>query len=67
MPRTLVWMKTDSYQGYGCSACLWAFKPAGPPVGNTLEEIKRLYEAQRDKEFAVHVCIERPKDKTKNP
>ena len=36
------------------------FKPTGPFVGNTLDEMMRKYKAQRDKEFAAHVCTETP-------
>ena len=67
MPRKLVRIKTENFEGYGCSECPWAFNPAGALVGESLEEMTRLSEVQRDKEFAVHVCIERPKDKIKNP
>jgi len=30
------------------------FKPASALVGGSLDE---MYEAQRDKEFAAHVCV----------
>jgi len=28
-------------------------------MGASLDEMKRKYEAQRDKEFAAHVCVTR--------
>jgi hypothetical protein len=57
MPRKLVWIENRSFQGYGCSECNWKFKPANALVGGSLDEMKQRYEAQRDKEFAAHVCV----------
>ena len=37
------------------------FTASGPLVGNTIEEMKRQYESQRDTEFAAHVCAEHPR------
>jgi hypothetical protein len=37
------------------------FNPAGAPAGESLDEMKQKYEAQRDKEFAAHVCAEYPR------
>ena len=37
------------------------FKPASALVGGSLDEMKRRYEAQRDKEFAAHVCVKPPR------
>jgi hypothetical protein len=45
-------------RGYGCSECGWVFTASGPLVGETLDEMKRLYESQRDKEFAAHICTQ---------
>jgi hypothetical protein len=60
MPRKLVWVtKGDNFQGFGCSECNWVFKSLGRFVGDSLDEMKRKYEDQRDKEFAAHVCAER--------
>jgi len=61
MPRKVVWIENQNRQGFGCSACDWVFKPAGALVGESLDEMKQKYEAQRDKEFAVHVCVKHPK------
>jgi hypothetical protein len=56
MSRKLVQIKNENFQGFGCSECNWVFNPSGPVVGASLDEMKRKYEAQRDKEFAAHVC-----------
>jgi hypothetical protein len=61
MPRELVWIERQNIQGFGCSHCDWVFNPADALVGESLEEMKRRYEAQRDKEFAAHVCAEHPR------
>jgi hypothetical protein len=66
MPRTLVW--NDTLQGFGCSECGWMFRPTGPLVAKSLNEMKADYEAQRDKEFANHVCqARRPVSVRKTP
>jgi len=64
--RELDWVKRKDFQGWVCSECAWAFKPSGPLVGTSIDEMKRHYEQQRDKEFASHVCAEHPRA-TKNP
>jgi hypothetical protein len=61
MPRRLVWIKNEAFQGFGCSECRWVFNPAGPLVGKSLDKMKLDYEADRDKEFATHVCASFPK------
>jgi hypothetical protein len=61
MPRELVWIEHQNLQGFSCSQCNWVFSPSGALVGESLEEMKRRYEAQRDKEFAAHVCAEHPR------
>jgi len=61
MPRELVWVEYQNLQGFGCSQCNWVFNPAGALVGESLQEMKQRYEAQRDKEFAAHVCAEHPR------
>jgi hypothetical protein len=67
MSRKLVWIENQNFQGFGCSECSWVFKPSGAYVGGSLDEMKQKYEAQRDKEFAAHVCAKhtratRPRD-----
>ena len=61
MLRKLIWIEKPSFQGCACSECGWVFKPAGPPVGNSLDEMKEIYKRLRDKEFASHVCTEYPR------
>jgi len=61
MPRKLVWIERQNLQGFGCSECNWVFNPSGALVGESLDEMKQKYEAQRDKEFAAHVCAELPR------
>ena len=62
MRRILVWIDEQRFLGWGCSQCEWVFNPSGPPTGKSLDEMKRNYEHQRDKEFAVHVCAKHPGD-----
>jgi len=61
MPRNLVWLQNQNFQGFGCSECNWVFKPSGALVGESLDEMKRKYEAERDTEFATHVCAKHPR------
>ena len=60
MHRSLEWIESQTFQGFGCSQCNWKFEAAGSLVGGSLEEMKRKYEAERDKQFAAHVCGEHP-------
>ncbi|MFI5092487.1 MAG: hypothetical protein WCE50_02485 [Candidatus Acidiferrum sp.] len=66
MRRKLVWLESQDFQGWACSDCTWQFKPQGPLVGESLNEMKMNYERQRDKGFASHVCAEHPRDTKKN-
>jgi hypothetical protein len=61
MPRKLVWIGNQIFQGFGCSECNWVFKPGGALVGESLDEMKQKYEAERDKEFAAHLCAKHPR------
>ena len=61
IPRKLVWIENKNFQGFGCSECNWVFKPSGALVAESLDEMKQKYGAQRDKEFAAHVCIKHPR------
>jgi hypothetical protein len=58
MRRELVWVERQDFGGWGCSKCLWVFKMAGSPVGDSIAEMSKHYEQRRDKEFASHVCDE---------
>jgi hypothetical protein len=61
MPRRkLVWLDQPRFRGWGCSQCAWIFNPPGPPIGETFDDMKRIFELQRDKEFEAHVCAKRP-------
>ena len=64
--RKLVSIEERRFWGWGCSECEWVFRPLGPLVGQSIDEMKVHYEKQRDKEFASHVCAEYPRE-TKNP
>jgi len=57
MPRAVQWIESQNFQGFGCSECNWKFRPSGALAGNSLDEMKRKYEAERDKEFAAHTCV----------
>jgi hypothetical protein len=61
MRRKLVWVESQNFQGWACSECAWAFKPVGPLIGESIDEMKMHYEHQRNKEFASHVCAEHPR------
>lgn len=61
LSRKLIWIEEPRFQGCGCSECAWSFKPSGPPAGDSLDEMKEIYERLRDKEFATHVCAEHPR------
>jgi len=61
MPRKLVWIEEQRFQGWGCSECAWVFNPSGAPTGKSLDEMKENYERRRDKYFAAHVCTEHPR------
>jgi hypothetical protein len=61
MTRNLILIATACFRGYGCSGCGWVFTPSGPLVGNTLEEMKRLYQNECDKEFREHACADHPR------
>jgi hypothetical protein len=61
MPRKLVWIENENLAGFRCSECNWIFKAPGPLVRESLDEMKQKYEAQRDKEFAAHVCVKHPR------
>jgi hypothetical protein len=66
MPRQRVWIENTNFEGFGCSECNWVFKPSGALIGETLDEMKEKYEAQRNKEFAAHVCDKHQGDASQN-
>jgi hypothetical protein len=59
--RELVWVEKKTFQGWACSKCAWEFKPTGPLIGESLDDMKSHYQEQRDKEFKLHVCAEHPR------
>jgi hypothetical protein len=60
--RELVWIEHDRFRGWGCSECAWVFNASDDVLtGNSLGEIKQIFELQRDKEFASHVCAKHPR------
>jgi len=63
MPRRLERIDRPNFLGFGCSGCNWRFDPSGVLIGDSLDEMKSKYEAERDKEFAAHVCAEHPSPK----
>jgi hypothetical protein len=66
MRRKLVWIEEPRFWGWGCSECAWVFNVSGPPTGDSLDEMLRNYEQQRDKDFAGHFCAEHPRAKLTN-
>ena len=65
--RKLVWVDDGTFKGWGCSECAWVFNPSVPPIGKSLEEIKRNVELQFTREFASHACADRPRAKRETP
>jgi hypothetical protein len=59
MPRELVRIRIENFQGFGCSECDWKFDSSSPLAGDTLDEMKRNYRARLDKDFAAHTCVKR--------
>ena len=66
MRRKLVWIEEQYFWGWRCSECAWLFRPLGPLVGQSIDEMKVHYEQQRDNEFASHICAEHGRA-SKNP
>jgi hypothetical protein len=61
--RKPIWIEEPSFQGFGCSECAWVFKPSGRPAGDSLDEMKEIFERLRNRAFAIHLCAEHPKAK----
>jgi hypothetical protein len=64
--RKLVWAERPNFQGWACTECAWTFNLAGPLVGESMDEMKKNYQEQRDKEFNSHLCAEYPRTR-QNP
>ena len=52
----VTWIEGPDFAGWGCSECTWVFHPSGPPIGTTLEEMKRNFQMQLSEQFASHDC-----------
>jgi len=63
----LVWVQRKRFTGWACSACAWEFNPSDIPPGNTIAEMKLIYERERDKAFESHDCAEHPRAPRPNP
>src|SRR6202043_2268785 len=50
----------DSFHGYGCNWCGCRFPETRAVDARTASETLRLRKAQREKQFANHICSERP-------
>jgi rubredoxin len=61
--RKLIWTDRQNFKGWGCTECDWVFNPSGPPIGESLEEMKRNFEMQLSEEFAAHACAKHPRAK----
>ena len=61
--RKLVHIEEQSFRGWGCSECAWLFHPYDPPVGKSLDEMKRNFQMQLSEEFASHACEGHPRAK----
>jgi hypothetical protein len=47
-------------EGWTCSQCSWTFTPDEELYGANLDEMKRNFERDRDKQFKAHRCAEYP-------
>jgi hypothetical protein len=56
--RSMIWIKTHTFEGWGCSKCIWVFHPSGFPVGKSLEQMKQNFQIQLADAFASHPCAE---------
>jgi hypothetical protein len=59
--RNLVWINDSNFRGWGCSDCGWVFNPSGPPIGESLDEMKSNFNAQLAEAFASHACDRYPR------
>ncbi len=65
--REMIWVQSATHGRWTCSGCAWVFNPSGPPVGNSIEEMKENYERQGREEFVSHVCAQHPRTKGRGP
>lgn len=57
----------ESFEGWGCSDCAWVFNPSGPPVGRSLDEMKRKLRDETLRRVASHTFVELPRMKMAKP
>ena len=60
--RKSVLLHQDSLHGYVCSWCGCKFPKLNAPNDVSLFEKLRLSRVHQEKQFATHVCLERPPD-----
>jgi hypothetical protein len=65
MTRNIVWVEEPRFRGFACSECSWRFDYSAP-AGKSFDEMMRNFQLQRDKEFASHVCADRPRTRIRN-
>ena len=63
----MIWVESETHLGWTCSDCGWGFKPLGPPLGNSIEEMQENYGRQARQEFAAHDCARHTGAKGKGP
>jgi hypothetical protein len=56
MSRGMEWQ--EPMGRWYCSGWAWMFDPDGPPIGQSLDEMKTHLLALRDEAFAAHVCAD---------
>jgi hypothetical protein len=59
-PRARKLHLIDSFHGYACSWCGCRFPESRPPQGHSAIENSHLAKLHREKQFAAHICCERP-------
>jgi hypothetical protein len=59
--RKLIRIEGQRFRGWGCSECVWVFHPSDPPIGRSLDEMKRNFQMQLSQEFESHDCFEYPR------
>jgi len=63
LAREMVWVEREQFHGWACSACTWVFRGCERLGDTSIEEMKRRYEAERDKAFTSHVCVAHPRER----
>jgi len=61
--RNMKWIEERTFEGWGCSKCIWVFHPFGLPIGESLDQMKRNFQIQLAEAFASHDCVERGRAK----